>query len=202
MVSIFPGTLWDDSQMSHLVYVLQSHNAMSVLWAILSLFGFIDAIASSLIDYKACQKNFNCTSSLTPDDCPPGEFLDVQITNNCCHGCRVGIGSKTLNLIPSLTCIIKSAFFSPFRTCQGRGESGCNRRKKCSPGLACDDDFYCILDRGWCMSNFHFSLISVFLATFHFQPHASTRCISMMLAGSRLARLTELTRRSSVVAIS
>lgn len=111
MVSIFPGTLWDDSQMSHLVYVLQSHNAMAVLWTILSLFGFIDAIASSLIDYKACQKNFNCTSSLTPDDCPPGEFLDVQITNNCCHGCRVGIGSKTLNLIPSLTCIIKSAFF-------------------------------------------------------------------------------------------
>lgn len=87
---------------------------MAVLWTILSLFGFIDAIASSLIDYKACQKNFNCTSSLTPDDCPPSEFLDVQITNNCCHGCRVGIGSKTLNLIPSLTCIIKSAFFLRF----------------------------------------------------------------------------------------
>lgn len=35
-------------------------------------------------------------------------------------------------------------------TRQGRGESGCSRtraNRKCAPGLICDDDFYCILER-------------------------------------------------------
>lgn len=33
---------------------------------------------------------------------------------------------------------------------QGRGESGCSKTRasrKCAPGLECDEDFYCILNR-------------------------------------------------------
>lgn len=106
---------------------------MAVLWTILSLFGVIDAIASSLIDYKACQKNFNCTSTLTPDDCPPGKFLDVQITNNCCHGCRVGIGSKTLNLIPSLLHHKKRFFLSVSDSSRSRRKRLQSKKKNARP---------------------------------------------------------------------
>lgn len=46
-----------------------------------------------LTEYEACQKLFNCTKILTQKDCPLEQFLDTKMTNDCCHGCRGGIGN-------------------------------------------------------------------------------------------------------------
>lgn len=58
----------------------------------------IPFIECSLNDYKRCQRKFNCTRELKPSDCPSGQFLDVKNTNNCCHGCRKGIGKLQFQL--------------------------------------------------------------------------------------------------------
>ncbi|CRK99450.1 CLUMA_CG012578, isoform A [Clunio marinus] len=96
-------------------------------------FILIKIFSGSLVDYKACQIKYNCTTTnLNPGECPSGKFLDTRYTNNCCHGCRSGIG---------------------------RGESGCSvtrANRKCAPGLICDEDFYCILERTSCLHTMHF----------------------------------------------
>ncbi|KAG5681650.1 hypothetical protein PVAND_011065 [Polypedilum vanderplanki] len=88
----------------------------------------------SLINYRACQKKFNCTKILKPSDCPPGQFLDINTgKGGCCHGCREGIK---------------------------RGESDCsrtNKNKLCAPGLQCSEDFHCILNRTSCFHTMHFN---------------------------------------------
>lgn len=161
---------------------------------------FIYFIECSLIDYKECQRKANCSENLTPNDCPPGEFLDTQFANLCCHGCRSGIGWDIKYLISLISWIIKKLFHP-----QGRGESGCSStraNKKCAPGLTCDDDFYCILDRSnfiFLYSGAHFRLSF----TFHFQLRAFIRCTSTVtLGGSQRAKSTVLMRQSSVEVIS
>lgn len=126
---------------SHSVRV---HKVMKTFW-IIALFCGLKLIKCSLIEFKTCQLKFNCTKNLTPADCPPGKFLDTQLTNSCCHGCRTGKGWYSTVYIRHEK--IRKNFL------QGRGESGCSPTRAnymCSPGLECDDDFYCILKRGLC----------------------------------------------------
>lgn len=75
--------------------------------------------------------------------------------------------------------------FLSLLTFQGRGESGCSAtqmNRKCAPGLKCDEDFYCILDRSefvaWPISFifsglFRFSLSASCLHTMHFDDLVS-----------------------------
>lgn len=59
---------------------------------IVAIFCGLKLLKGSLIEFKICQLKFNCTENLTPADCPQGQFLDPQLINGCCHGCRSGMG--------------------------------------------------------------------------------------------------------------
>jgi hypothetical protein len=120
---------------------------LSGLVLICAIIGLSLQTQLSLIDFRACQERFNCTKTLQPADCPAGQYLDVHTGDGrCCHGCRTGIGMSKL---PRKS----RALILPFRSLLSRserGESGCrntNKKKLCQPGLMCDDDFYCILNR-------------------------------------------------------
>lgn len=78
--------------MTEIQFIPNICSVMKSLCTILVLFGLLEFTNGSLIDYIACQRKFNCTENLSPADCPPGKFLDTQLTNGCCHGCRSGIG--------------------------------------------------------------------------------------------------------------
>lgn len=57
-------------------------NLVSFLLIIISLVRSVKSVCDS-----------TCISSLSPDDCPVGTFFEVNITmNDCCPGCRTGIG--------------------------------------------------------------------------------------------------------------
>lgn len=101
----------------------------------------------SLIDYKTCQNRLNCTETLKPSDCLSiGSYLDVFMGNDqCCHGCRRGGVGNQKHLFAAVNIL----FYAHFSRSE-RGESGCSRsnvKKLCAPGLKCDEDFYCILNR-------------------------------------------------------
>lgn len=71
-------------------------NSVQIVWIMFKVFYLIAIILpfieGSLNDYKRCQKKHDCTQTLNSSDCPPGQFLDVKFSNECCHGCRSGIG--------------------------------------------------------------------------------------------------------------
>lgn len=71
---------------------------------------------------------------------------------------------------------------------EGRGKSGCSatrKDRKCLPGLTCDEDFYCILDRGESLSLFELhSLFSLFFSSL---PSLEASCLHTMHLGEEIA---------------
>lgn len=67
-----------------------TQRTMKLVYLIPLILPFVDS--SSLNDYKRCQRKQNCTQTLPLTECPSGQFLDVNFSNDCCHGCRSGIG--------------------------------------------------------------------------------------------------------------
>lgn len=98
---------------------------------------------------------------------------------------------------------------------EGRGESGCSatrKDRKCLPGLTCDEDFYCILDRGESSSSSLFHLLpptSFALFTFFSSLRLLLKllvCIqctsTRRLHGSHRVKLMEASLRSNVAVIN
>lgn len=139
----------------------------------------------SLMDYKACQERNNCSDkNLQPSECPSGMYLDTHMGNDgCCHGCKSGMGEyKKLHKQQKKNCnnFTKKGILISSRS--ERGESGCSEKKKCAPGLVCDEDFYCILNRSeYCMSTSYYVLYALLTHTFHFQPHVFIQCTLTIL---------------------